>query len=614
MNSQVAPDSSSTDTGSAASARTTQRWPRLGGRRMWMLLALAVALVIYRMGVISFSGISLFFDEAQYWDWSRHLQWGYYSKPPMIAALIKLSTSLFGDSVLGVKVVSMLLYVATSVAIVGLARALWPTTSGVRTGIVAGALFLVSPMVGTLGMFASTDSPLILCWTLAAWALWRAQVTNRLSLWALLGVICGLGLLSKYTMAAFAVTAVWALWGVQGPRRGVFRLGPWVTVAVALALLSPNLLWNVQEGFPTLQHTAEITTQSSRSGGPVAAIEFLVGQVLMLGPLTVVAGLWLHRLIRRSPQGEVAGSTQWAASSQMMPPSQWAASTQMSTQMGSPSASQPPSTLNSTLGPQTDARTRTVRTSALYLASVTAYRYLVMLSAPLLLVAVVQAFVAGAHINWAAPAMVGVFLLVASRLSQPLLPLAAPRPRKWFWAVLLGNLLMTGAVIHARDLFGDHLPARMDVLVRMRGWEQAFNTLESTLEDPRYKGLPIVADSRLMLTQSSYHWRKHSPKIMAWNPTGSRDNHYQMQQSMPNVVGQDVLVLSETAEPKAILSRFAWVRELGRSAVQVGPDRQVTLYLYSARGFVGYDNMTYKEQSGTDGVKTEDTPFTEQKK
>jgi hypothetical protein len=48
--------------------------------------------------------------------------------------------------------------------------------------------------------------------------------------------------------------------------------------------------------------------------------------------------------------------------------------------------------------------------------------------------------------------------------------------------------------------------------------------------------------------------------------------------------------------------------------VAVGPDREVKLYLYLARGFVGYDNMTYKEQSGTDGVKTEDTPFTEQKK
>ena len=210
--------------------------------------------------------------------------------------------------------------------------------------------------------------------------------------------------------------------------------------------------------------------------------------------------------------------------------------------------------------------------------------------------------------------MIGPMLLIASRLSQPLIPLSAPRPRAWFWIVLTSNLLLTGLVIHARDILGERLPEHADVLVRMRGWDQAFNTLESTLADPRYQGLPVVAESRLMLTQSSYQWRKLNPRIMAWNPKNSKDNHYQLQQSMPNTVGQDALILSESEAPKNMLSRFAWTKELGRSAVQVGPKRQVRLYLYLGRGFVGYDNETYKSQSGTDGSTTEDTPFTEQKK
>src|SRR5690606_17290228 len=129
--------------------------------------------------------------------------------------------------------------------------------------------------------FASTDAPLLLCWTLAAWALWRAQVTNRLGLWVLCGAICGVGMLSKYTMAAFALTALWALWGVHGPRRGLMRLGPWAALAAALLVLSPNLMWNAEWGFPTLQHTADITTQSKRDGGVVSALVFTVGQFLM---------------------------------------------------------------------------------------------------------------------------------------------------------------------------------------------------------------------------------------------------------------------------------------------------------------------------------------------
>ncbi|MFZ5528393.1 MAG: ArnT family glycosyltransferase [Pseudomonadota bacterium] len=583
-------------------ARPAHRWPRLWGRRMWLLLALAAVLLLYRVAVVHYSGISLFFDEAQYWDWSRDLQWGYFSKPPVIAGLIAAGTAVFGNGVLGVKIMPMLTYVATAVAMVGLARALWPTSSGVRTGIVAGALFLTSPMTGLLGMFASTDGPLLLCWTLAAWALWRAQVTNRLGLWLLCGVVCGVGMLSKYTMAAFAITALWALWGVHGPKRGLLRLGPWVAIAAALAVLAPNVLWNAEWGFPTLQHTADITTKSGRSGGPVAALVFLVGQIAMLGPVAVIAGLWLHRRVH-SGTNEVAGQSQWAASSQMLPPSQWAASTQVA------SSSQPAS---SQLSQPEQARAKSTRNSAYYLASVTSYRYLVALSAPLLLIAVAQAFRADAHVNWAAPAMISLFLLLATRLSLPLVPLSAPRPQAWFWVVLASNLILTGIVLHARDVMGDKLPAKADVLVRMRGWDAAFGQLDPLLKDPRVKGLPIVADKRLLLAQAAYQWRSHQPRIMAWNPTGEHGDHYQLQRSMPNTVGQDVLLLTDAPDPDYILNRFAFKRELGRSVVQVGPGRQITLYLYLARGFVGYDNKTYTQQSGTADERSEDIPFTEQ--
>lgn len=585
----------------AGGQRSGHRWPRLWGRRTSMLLALAAALLLYRIGVVHYSGIALFFDEAQYWDWSQHLQWGYYSKPPMIALLIKASTLIFGDSVVGVKILSMVCYCATAVAMVGLARALWPTSSGVRTGVVAGAIFLTTPMVGLLGMFASTDALLLLFWTLAAWALWRAQVTNRIGMWLICGVLCGLGLLSKYTMAAFAITALWTLWGVQGPQRGLFRVGPWLALAAALVVLSPNIMWNAEMGFPTLIHTAEITTRSSRDGGFVSALTFLAGQLAMLGPVAVIAGLWLYRKGPAAPV-DVAGASQWAASSQMLPPSQWAANSQQS------------SVLNS-VQPEA-ARLKTTRTSAYYLASVTSYRYLIALSVPLLVLATAQAFVANAHLNWAAPAMVSLIMLLASRLSLPLIPLAAKRPDKVLWAILISNLLLTGAVIHARDLAGDKLPSKYDALVRMRGWHSAFEQLDASLDDPRLKGLPLVTDKRLLAAQASYEWRKHENlRVMAWNPQGLKRNHYELQQSMPNTVGQDVLVLlDDSSDAAAILARFAWTRDVAQSVVQVGPDRQVKLKLVLARGFVGYDNATYKEQSGTEGSKTEDTPFTEQKK
>jgi 4-amino-4-deoxy-L-arabinose transferase-like glycosyltransferase len=574
----------------AAARPTGQRWPRLWGPRLWKLLALATVLTLYRFWVINHSGISLFFDEAQYWDWSRHLTWGYFSKPPLIAGVVWLSTALFGSSVLGVKAVSMLIYPLTAVAMVGLSRALWPTSSGVRTGMVAGALFLTTPLVGILGLVASTDGPLLLCWTLAAWALWRAQVTNRLSLWVLCGLAVGVGIMDKYTMAAFGLTAVWTLWGVHGPKRGLLRVGPWAALVMAALVVSPNLWWNAQNGFPTLHHTAELTAQSGRHGGFVPMVVFALGQILMLGPVTVVAALWLLKQASNASNASIPPS-QWAASSQMMPPSQWRQSKPVlpASQLNMPGARDAASG---------DGRPQAIRTSAYYLASMSSYRFLWALSIPLLLVAVVQAFYADAHVNWAAPAMIGLTMLVASRLSEPLVPLAATRPNQWLAAVLISNLVLTSLVLHAKDFVGDRLPSQYDILVRMRGWQEAYEKLSPTMEEPTIAGLPVLADKRLLLTQTAYHWRRYNIKLLAWNPKGLRQDHYQLTQSLSNKVGQDMVLVTDEPNPTAILQRFAIVREMSKVVVPTGSDRQLELHVFFLRGFLGYDEKSYLEQSG----------------
>jgi len=556
---------------------------------MWKLLALTAVLFVYRLWVIQHSGISLFFDEAQYWDWSKHLAWGYFSKPPLIAGLIWLSTTLFGSSELGVKMIVMLLYPATALCMVGLARALWPTSSGVRTGIVAGALFMTIPMVGLMGLFASTDAPLILCWTLASWALWRAQVTNRIGNWVWLGVACGVGLMGKYTMAAFALTAIWTLWAVHGPQRGILRPGPWVAAIVAAALLSPNLIWNAENGFPTMQHTVELTAQSDRSGGIMPTLVFLAGQVLMLGPVAVIAGLWLFKRTPVPNGPNTAPNSQWASSSQMMPPSQWKNSAQ--------------ATLSSQPGGNADgtpAKRPVVRNSAYYLASVSSYRFLWAMSVPLEVIAIVQALYADAHVNWAAPSMVGFTLLIASRLSQPLMPLAAPRHNRWLTAVLVTNLLLTGIALHMRDFVGPTLPSKYDVLVRMRGWHEAFADLAPELEDPVVTGLPVLTDTRLFITEAAYYWRRHNVQTLMWNPKGSRQDHYEMTRSLPNKVGADVILLTSNPKPDEVTKRFAIIRPLKSTKIAVGPDRNVEMHLFFLRGFLGYDQKTYLEQSGAD--------------
>ncbi|MES2088801.1 MAG: hypothetical protein V4532_02270, partial [Pseudomonadota bacterium] len=403
----------------------------------------------------------------------------------------------------------------------------------------------------------------------------------------------GLGMMGKYTMIAFGLTAFWTLWGVHGPKRGLMRVGPWAAMAVAAMVVAPNIWWNMQNGFPTLQHTAEITTQSTRHGGFLPMLEFAVGQVLALGPVTVFAALWLlNRVSGNRANNGATPPTQWAASSQMMLPSQW----RMSGSALSNSQLTTPGALNT--GSE-GGRAQALRTSAYYLASVSSYRFLWAMSVPLLLIALAQAFLADAHVNWAAPALIGLVMLAASRLSPPLVSLATPRPKHWLTAVVLSNLILTGLVVHARDIGGDNLPSRLDMLVRMRGWEQAYAKLAPTLEEPTIKGLRVMADNRVLLTQSLYQWRRHNIDIVAWNPKGLRQDHYQFKHSFEDKVGQDVIFVSDRANPQDVLKRFAIVREMNQVHVPIGPDRAIDLHVFFLRGFLGYNDQSYQDQSGS---------------
>jgi len=250
--------------------------PRSGG---WFLFALAAVLLAWRFWVVPHLGITLYVDEAQYWTWAQHLDWGYFSKPPGVAALIWLSTALFGDGILGVKALGMLCYPLAAVACWAIARRLYDE----RTAFWSAVAVLTLPMFSWLGLFVSTDALLTLFWTLALWAYLRALGSDTWSDWLLLGLVCGLGLLSKYTMAACLGAAFLHLLAFHRARLASPR--PWLAAGLALLILAPNIYWNFTHDFPTLKHTADITLNKKANGGLGPLVEFWAAQWVSFGPV-----------------------------------------------------------------------------------------------------------------------------------------------------------------------------------------------------------------------------------------------------------------------------------------------------------------------------------------
>ncbi|MDQ8022403.1 MAG: glycosyltransferase family 39 protein [Moraxellaceae bacterium] len=246
---------------------------------IWLLL-----LTAYRIWIIPHLGVSLYVDEAQYWTWAKELDWGYYSKPPVVAWLIAASTAVFGDGLIAVKLPSLLLYPATSLVLFAMVRHLYATAPALKVAVA----FSLIPLVSALGLFVSTDAPLLFCWSAAMFALVRALEDDRWTHWLLLGALVGIGLMAKYTMAAFGLSA--ALYVLIDAQRRRHLLNPklWVAMLLAAAILAPNLWWNWQNDFPTLRHTADIThvAGNDKSGN---LGEFLLAQVGSLGPVFALA-------------------------------------------------------------------------------------------------------------------------------------------------------------------------------------------------------------------------------------------------------------------------------------------------------------------------------------
>ncbi len=265
-----------------------------------LLLACLAGLVAWRLLAAWHGNVELYADEAQYWIWSLEPDWGYYSKPPMVAWAIWLSRTLFGDTEMGIRAISALLYPLTAWVLFMLVRRLFKTHPQRDDMAFWSALtFATLPMVALGSWLITTDAVLLLFWCLALYFTVVALDTERWRDWLLLGVTLGFGLLSKYSMVFYGLGLI-AYLLLTPDRRALLRTPKsWAAAVLALVLLTPNLIWNARHQFVSLRHTAEISQLDHDLLHLEAMLEFVLGQFLVFGPI-LFAGLLLLVMRYRS--------------------------------------------------------------------------------------------------------------------------------------------------------------------------------------------------------------------------------------------------------------------------------------------------------------------------
>ena len=265
------------------SAGSEIEWLRLG-------YILIFAMLIGRWLYIASGIIDLEIDEAYQWVWSKHLALSYYSKPPGIALIQFIGTHIFGDTPFGVRFFSPLIAAVLSVMMLRF----FARETGARAGFCLLVAVSAAPLPGIGTILMTIDPPLVLCWTWALVAGWRAaQPDGRTRDWLVVGLAMGLGFLCKYT-AFYQIICFGIFFALWPPARIHLRKpGPWLALLIFLICTLPVLIWNSQHGWITVTHVEGNAGLQGRWHPTLRYFsDFLFSEYFLLNPVFSVAAIW----------------------------------------------------------------------------------------------------------------------------------------------------------------------------------------------------------------------------------------------------------------------------------------------------------------------------------
>ena len=254
-------------------------------RAVWLgLFACAGSIALLALQTLAAGRLELSFDEAYYTLWSRSLSFGYLDHPPMVALLIRVSTSLFGGSELGVRALSLVVVGAMPALVAFIA---WRLFGSAEKAALAALMWIGMPLVSIGAVFVTPDAPLVVFWTLGLAALVELWRTGERRWLIALGLALGLALQSKFTAAFFAAGVALALVATPSLRRWLTSSALLTGLAVALVIFAPFVVWNGAHGWATF--AKQLGRAPPNGFAPYYLAEFLVAQIGLMNPLIVVA-------------------------------------------------------------------------------------------------------------------------------------------------------------------------------------------------------------------------------------------------------------------------------------------------------------------------------------
>jgi 4-amino-4-deoxy-L-arabinose transferase-like glycosyltransferase len=248
-----------------------------------LILAVIVIAAMTALRIAYACLIELRTDEAYYWTWSKENVLCFLDHPPMLSWFIRLGTTIFGDTLFGVRFAGILGMLVTQCLLADIARRV---TRDVRVIVLALLLPEAAVYYGLLTAKVAPDVAVIPFSVAMMWSLVRLAESSNPRWWLAAGLFGGLSLLSKFTVVMF-VPAVIAFMLVPDWRvRWLKSPYPYAATLIALIVFSPVLIWNAQHDWASFRFQMVRATAtheiSLRTVGDYIGLQFgLVGFVVL---------------------------------------------------------------------------------------------------------------------------------------------------------------------------------------------------------------------------------------------------------------------------------------------------------------------------------------------
>jgi hypothetical protein len=253
-----------------------------------LILTISIINLLIYLLTTAFTSYGMFRDEYYYLACANRLDFGYVDHPPFSIWVLAFWKSLFGDSMFVIRIVPAIV----SSVIVFMIGLFTVRLGGDKAAVIISTVaFMLSPIFLGMNTIYSMNTFDFLFWISSAYIFLRIVQTGNRTIWLLLGIVIGFGLLNKTSMLWLG-TGIFVGTIFTPIRKDLKTKYPYIAAIIALLIFSPYIIWNMTHDFAHLEF---MKNAASRKYGGLTPASFILDQILILNPLSIL--VWVPGIV-----------------------------------------------------------------------------------------------------------------------------------------------------------------------------------------------------------------------------------------------------------------------------------------------------------------------------